>query len=124
MARPGVREATAWTVRTSTHRTQPPVPHRPASRDRAPDDDVARPLPFGSLPGVRSELHHVPEEVLWQEEGIEEHLTYSIQFLQLAEEQMTGPLPATDIPPRLLAYIADFDAGLKHDEYNSPRYAY
>jgi hypothetical protein len=57
-------------------------------------------------------------------EGIEEHLTYSIQFLQLAEEQMTGPLPATDIPPRLLAYIADFDAGLKHDEFNNTKFAY
>jgi hypothetical protein len=59
-----------------------------------------------------------------KKEGIEEHLTYSIQFLQLAEEQMTGPLPATEIPARLLAYIADFDAGLKHDEFNSPKYAY
>jgi hypothetical protein len=64
------------------------------------------------------------KKLFGKREGIEEHLTYSIQFLQLAEEQMTGPLPATDIPPRLLAYIADFDAGLKHDEYNSPKYAY
>jgi hypothetical protein len=57
-------------------------------------------------------------------EGIEEHLAYSIQFLQLAEEQVTGPLPVIDIPTRLLAYVADFDAGLKHEEFNSPRFAY
>jgi hypothetical protein len=29
-----------------------------------------------------------------------------------------------DIPPQLLAYITDFDDGLKHAEFNSPRYAY
>jgi len=57
-------------------------------------------------------------------EGIEEQLTYSIQFMQLADEQVSGPLPAAEIPPRLLAYIAEFDAVLKHEEYNSPRYAY
>jgi hypothetical protein len=64
------------------------------------------------------------KKLFGKREGIEEQLTYSIQFLQLAEEQMAGPLPATDIPPRLLAYIADFDAGLNHEEYNSQRYAY
>jgi hypothetical protein len=57
-------------------------------------------------------------------QGIEDHLTYSIQFMQLADEQVTGPLPAVDIPPRLIAYIADFDKALTHDEYNSPKYAY
>jgi hypothetical protein len=56
--------------------------------------------------------------------GIEEQLTYSIQFVQLAEEQVTGPLPAADIPGRLKAYIAEFDSGLNHDEYNSTRYSY
>jgi hypothetical protein len=57
-------------------------------------------------------------------EGIEEQLTYSIQFMQLADEQIQGPLPVSDIPPRLLAYIAEFDSGLNHDEFNNPKYAY
>jgi hypothetical protein len=35
-----------------------------------------------------------------------------------------GPLPAAEIPSRLLAYVADFDAGLKHDEFNNPNFAY
>ena len=64
------------------------------------------------------------KKLFGKNEGIEEQLTYSIQFLQLADEQVAGPLPAADIPPRLLAYIADFDAGLKHEEYNSSKYAY
>jgi hypothetical protein len=51
-------------------------------------------------------------------------MTYSIQFLQLADEQASGPLPATEIPARLLAYIAHFDSALNHDEFNILRYAY
>ena len=58
----------------------------------------------------------------WQ--GIEDHLTYSIQFTQLADEQVAGPLPLADIPQRLLAYIAEFDGTLTHGEFNSPKYAY
>ena len=56
--------------------------------------------------------------------GIEEHLTYSIQFQQLAEEQVTGPTLAAKIPARFLAYIASFDAGLKHEEFNNPKFAF
>lgn len=56
--------------------------------------------------------------------GIEAQLTYSIQFVQLAEEQVSGPLPAADIPASLLAYVVAFDAGLTHEEFNNPRYAY
>ena len=32
--------------------------------------------------------------------------------------------PAAHIPDRLRAYIAEFDAALDHDAYNSPRYSY
>lgn len=114
--------------------------------DKSPvDKDTANNLRF--LIGLRHEIEHQMtmsldnylsaryqacalnyntylKKLFGKAEGIEEHLTYSIQFLQLAEEQMTGPLPATDIPARLLAYIADFDAGLKHEEFNSPQFAY
>ena len=64
------------------------------------------------------------KQLFGKREGIEEQLTYSIQFMQLADEQIEGPMPAASIPPRLLAYIADFDAGLKHDEFNNPKFAY
>jgi hypothetical protein len=59
-----------------------------------------------------------------KKQGIEDHLTYSIQFLQLADEQITGPMPVTDIPQRLLAYVTEFDSGLNHNEFNSPKFAY
>lgn len=56
--------------------------------------------------------------------AIDDHLTYSIQFVQLSDEQLAGPAPQADIPARLLAYIAEFDNGLSPDQFNSPRYAY
>jgi hypothetical protein len=56
--------------------------------------------------------------------GIDEQLTYSIQFVRLSEEQVGGAKPEAVIPERLRTYIADFDAGLSHDEYNSERYSF
>lgn len=56
--------------------------------------------------------------------GIDQQLAYSIQFLELTEEQVSGPRPEVSIPERLRAYIAEFDGALTHDEYNSPRYSY
>lgn len=56
--------------------------------------------------------------------GLDAHLTYSIQFVELTAEQLSGPSPAAHIPERLRAYIAEFDAALDHDAYNSPRYSY
>ena len=56
--------------------------------------------------------------------GLDEHLTYSIQFLQLAEEQIAGVQPESKIPPRLKAFIARFDGGLSEDEYNHPSFSY
>jgi len=56
--------------------------------------------------------------------AIDQQLTYSIQFMELTEEQVAGPKPEATIPERLRAYVADFDGGLTHEEYNSPRYSY
>jgi len=56
--------------------------------------------------------------------GIDNQLSYSIQFLQLAEEQIGGPQPQAEIPPRVRAYITDFDGALSHEQYNSPKYSY
>jgi len=56
--------------------------------------------------------------------GIDEQLTYSIQFAAISEEQLAGPKPEATIPERLRAYIAEFDGALTHDEYNSPKYSF
>jgi hypothetical protein len=56
--------------------------------------------------------------------GLDEQLTYSIQFLELSDEQIAGPRPEPEIPSRLRAYIATFDSALTDDEFNDPRYSY
>jgi len=56
--------------------------------------------------------------------GLDSYLTYSIQFSELTHEQLAGPKPEIAIPERLRAYVAEFDAALTHDEYNSPHYSY
>jgi len=57
-------------------------------------------------------------------QGLDDQLTYSIQFLQIAEEQISGTAPASQIPERLRSYVTKFDGALTHDEYNSERYSY
>ncbi|KVD77000.1 hypothetical protein WS62_31255 [Burkholderia sp. ABCPW 14] len=56
--------------------------------------------------------------------GLDSYLTYSIQFIELSEEQVSGTSAHGQIPERLRAYVAEFDAALTHDEYNNPRYSY
>ena len=56
--------------------------------------------------------------------GLDNHLTYSLQFIELSDEQINGPKPQVQIPERLRAYVADFDGGLTHDEYNSQQFSY
>lgn len=56
--------------------------------------------------------------------ALDSHLTYSIQFIELTEEQLSGPAPQAQIPERLRAYVAEFDGVLSHDEYNSPHFSY
>lgn len=56
--------------------------------------------------------------------GIDNQLTYSIQFVEISEEQIRLKKHEESIPKRILSYIADFDGALTHDEYNNPRYSY
>lgn len=56
--------------------------------------------------------------------GIDNQLTYSIQFSTISEEQLAGPMPEATIPERLRTYIAEFDGALTHDEYNNPKYSF
>lgn len=56
--------------------------------------------------------------------GLDKHLTYSLQFIELSEEQIQGAKPEAEIPKQLRAYIADFDGSLEHEQYNSSRFSY
>lgn len=56
--------------------------------------------------------------------SLEQDLAYSIQFVQLSRQQVTG-IPTQDtVPERLKAFIADFDSTLDDDEFNSEQFSY
>ena len=56
--------------------------------------------------------------------ALDTHLTYAIQFVELAADQFRQSETADTLPPTLRAYIAEFDGKLTHDQYNSPRFSY
>jgi hypothetical protein len=56
--------------------------------------------------------------------SLDEHLSYSLQFVELSVKQFKGVKVKTEVPSRLKAYIMEFDGALEHDEYNSPNYSY
>lgn len=64
------------------------------------------------------------KKLFGKKHGLDEFLSYSIQFTEISNEQLAGPNPQVTIPERLRAYIVEFDNALNHDEYNSPRYSY
>jgi hypothetical protein len=116
------------------------------NEDKSPvDKDTANNLIF--LIGLRNEIEHQMTRLLdnflsgryqacainyndylkklfGKRLGIDEQLTYTIQFVQLTEEQFAGPKPESTIPERLRAYVAAFDGQLSHDEYNSERFSF
>ena len=56
--------------------------------------------------------------------GIDQQLAYSIQFLELTNQQISKAKQDASIPERLRSFIAEFDGALTHDEYNHSRFSY
>lgn len=56
--------------------------------------------------------------------GIDQQLAYSIQFLELTNQQISKAKQDASIPERLRSFIGEFDGALTHDEYNHSRYSY
>lgn len=56
--------------------------------------------------------------------ALDSFLSFSIQFVEISDEQLLGPSPQASIPERLRAYVVEFDNALDHDEYNSPKFSY
>jgi hypothetical protein len=116
------------------------------SEDRCPlDRDTANNLRF--LLGLRHEIEHQMTRTLdaylsgryqacainyneylkrlsGKQLGIDQQLAYSIQFLELTDQQVSRGKQDGSIPERLRSFIAEFDGALTHDEYNHSRYSY
>jgi hypothetical protein len=56
--------------------------------------------------------------------GLDNHLTYSLQFIKVTEEQILGVETEADIPERLRSYITKFDQSLTQEEFENPKYSY
>ncbi|MCZ6535518.1 MAG: DUF3644 domain-containing protein [Chloroflexi bacterium] len=63
------------------------------------------------------------KQIFGSKYGLDQHLTYSLQFIELSRDQVAGVMTEEDVPRRLRAYIAEFDESLTEEEYNSPQYA-
>ena len=64
------------------------------------------------------------KKLFGQKYALDPLLTFSIQFVQLSEEQLRQAQEKETLPSQLLAYIAEYDGALTHEEYNSARYSY
>lgn len=56
--------------------------------------------------------------------GIEKHLSFSLQFSTISEDQKTSLKDHPDLPANIQGYILDFDSALSDEEFANPRYAY
>lgn len=56
--------------------------------------------------------------------GIEKHLSFSLQFSTITTEQKGLLEQYPSLPANIEGYISDFDAGLSDEEFSSTHYAY
>jgi hypothetical protein len=56
--------------------------------------------------------------------ALDNHLTYSLQFLKITEEQILGVETEVNVPERLRSYITKFDQSLSQEEFENPKYSY
>lgn len=56
--------------------------------------------------------------------GIENHLSFSLQFSTISTEQKDLLIEQKDLPANIQAYIEQFDKALTEEEFGSQKYAY
>lgn len=56
--------------------------------------------------------------------GIDRHLSFSLQFASINKGQIDELSKHTDLPKSILAFIYGFDGNLSVDEFNSPKFSY
>ena len=61
---------------------------------------------------------------LFNDNSIQQHLSFSLQFSSISEEQKTMLEDRKDLPGNIKSYIINFDRLLSDAEYGSPQYAY
>lgn len=65
------------------------------------------------------------KELFGNECGIDKHLSFSLQFTSLSDEQTQALESYKDVlPSHIASFVEDYDGQLSVEEYNSPKYAY
>ncbi len=64
------------------------------------------------------------KQLFGEKYGIEKHLSFSLQFSTIDDEQKDLLEEHDDLPKSLKSYIMNFDEGLSDEEYSSQHYAY
>jgi hypothetical protein len=68
--------------------------------------------------------NHYLKELFGKKHGIEKHLSFSIQFSSIGEEQKNLLSEQKNLPLNIRSYIEQFDESLSNPEFSSPRFAY
>jgi len=69
-------------------------------------------------------FNHYIKTLFGEEYGIDKHLSFSLQFSSIVEEQANLLKEFTELPKNIAAYINSFDEGIAEDEFNNPQYSY
>jgi len=57
-------------------------------------------------------------------QGIDKHLSFSLQFASISEEQIDELANHDGLPKSIQTFIEGFDGSLSSDEFNSPKFSY
>lgn len=68
--------------------------------------------------------YHGYRRKLFNDNSMQEQLSFSLQFSSIGQEQKDLLLNNIDLPPNIKSYICNFDETLTDLEYLSPKYAY
>lgn len=64
------------------------------------------------------------KKLFGSEQGIEKHLSFSLQFSTISTKQKELLKEYPELPANIQSYIKDFDDRLSDEEFSNPRYAY
>lgn len=64
------------------------------------------------------------KKLFGEKEGIEKHLSFSLQFSTISKEQKELLEEFEDLPSNIYGFIMDFDQSLSKDELNSQHFSY
>lgn len=64
------------------------------------------------------------KQLFGTDNGIERHLSFSLQFSTISTEQKELLEDQPGLPSNIQGYIQNFDLGLSDEEFSNPRYAY